>query len=72
MYQTGAPLSGPEQRTEHEARAENGGAGRDRTDYLLAAGQALSQVSYGPRDGAAGWPAAPAADRRTNKEVSVG
>ena len=25
-----------------------GGTGRDRTDYLLTAGQALSQVSYGP------------------------
>ena len=31
----------------------NGGAGRDRTDDLLLAKQALSQLSYGP---ALAWP----------------
>ena len=29
-------------------RPENGGAGRDRTDDILLAKQALSQLSYGP------------------------
>jgi hypothetical protein len=37
-----------------------GGTGRSRTDHLLTAGQALSQMSYGPRDEAAGPRIAPA------------
>ena len=34
-----------------------GGANRDRTDDLLLAKQALSQLSYGPviQDGGSGW-----------------
>jgi hypothetical protein len=31
----------------------NGGAGRDRTDDILLAKQALSQLSYGPKSGVA-------------------
>ena len=34
---------------------ENGGASRDRTDDLLRARQALSQLSYGPDIGGSGW-----------------
>ena len=34
----------------------NGGANRDRTDDLLRARQALSQLSYGPqKSGGSGW-----------------
>jgi hypothetical protein len=33
----------------------NGGAGRDRTDDILLAKQALSQLSYGPRDINSKW-----------------
>ena len=42
-------------------RADNGtagtagGANRDRTDDLLLAKQALSQLSYGPINGGSGW-----------------
>jgi hypothetical protein len=32
----------------HDARSRPGGARRDRTDDLLLAKQALSQLSYGP------------------------
>ena len=32
----------------HSVRHANGGARRDRTDDLLLAKQALSQLSYGP------------------------
>ena len=32
-----------------------GGANRDRTDDLLLAKQALSQLSYGPINGGSGW-----------------
>ena len=34
---------------------ENGGASRDRTDDLLLAKQALSQLSYGPVEGSPGF-----------------
>ena len=37
----------------HQEKA--GGANRDRTDDLLLAKQALSQLSYGPIDGGSGW-----------------
>ena len=33
---------------QHELKTRDGGARRDRTDDLLRAKQALSQLSYGP------------------------
>ncbi len=35
--------------------ASHGGGERDRTDDLLLAKQALSQLSYGPVNGGSGW-----------------
>jgi hypothetical protein len=35
-------------RSRHKAEQAYGGAGRDRTDDILLAKQALSQLSYGP------------------------
>jgi hypothetical protein len=49
-------------------RAWRGGARRDRTDDLLLAKQALSQLSYGPGPSAGCAPAVPA----TNKMVGLG
>src|SRR5581483_4233007 len=49
-------------------RAWRGGARRDRTDDLLLAKQALSQLSYGPGPSAGCAPAVPAA----NKMVGLG
>ena len=37
------------------ANSNAGGANRDRTDDLLLAKQALSQLSYGPRVSSIGW-----------------
>ena len=54
-YQAGAPLSGPEQQ---KRRRASGGTGRSRTDYILNAGQVLSQLSYDPRVRGAGRPRA--------------
>jgi hypothetical protein len=34
-----------------DLHTRNGGAGRDRTDDILLAKQALSQLSYGPNPG---------------------
>lgn len=70
VYQTGAPLTGPEQRY--------GGIGRDRTGYLLTASQALSRLSYDPRRwGGPAFPRGrPECGRRTpirpGDEASVG
>ncbi len=41
--------------SEHQSQKANGGARRDRTDDLLNANQALSQLSYGPKL----WPHGP-------------
>ena len=43
------PIKSPEDPTSEAQSAKDGGADRDRTDDLLLAKQALSQLSYGPR-----------------------
>jgi hypothetical protein len=42
------PMNDFTDRSRPDGRAKNGGAGRDRTDDILLAKQALSQLSYGP------------------------
>ena len=80
--QTSAPRS-----CEHSTKAlsdvpDNGGARRDRTDDLLNANQALSQLSYGPllgidtrgskAEGKADWPPRPMAREAQGTDVPAG
>ncbi len=52
-------------------QAENGGARRDRTDDLLHAMQALSQLSYGPTKGRELWGTAPMMSNPARTETQV-
>ena len=63
-------------RASHATRAPSGGARRDRTDDLLLAKQALSQLSYGPkllvRTGHAHWITTFAVSQGTRSREVVG